>query len=214
MKKYRFLPKRSLIRTSVLLLAVLFLGVMSLTAAFAYQSQKNEFHNQLRELGKAMKGQVQLHAVEIAEASAVLDRKEAPAAEAFKMLKAQLVAMSAEDLVISNAYLMLPEVREDGGKRALVNLQGNMDTEAMQPGSVYEMSAVFEDAFNKAMKEGFALTVPYADSEGEWVSYLSRSRTPKARRSPCSASISTTMTSSRACPGCCGRIFWPGEDSP
>lgn len=173
MKKYRFLPKRSLIQTSVLLLAVLLIGVMSLTAAFAYQSQKNEFHNQLRELGKAMHGQVQLNAGKIAEASAVLNRKEAATTEAFKVLKAQLVAMSAEDLVISNAYLMLPEALEAGGKRTLVNLQGNTDGDAMQPGSVYEMSDVFENAFKQAMKDGYALTVPYTDSEGEWVSYLS-----------------------------------------
>ncbi|WP_052675967.1 methyl-accepting chemotaxis protein [Paenibacillus sp. IHBB 10380] len=172
---------KSLILTSNLLLAIVFIGIISLNVVFSYQGQKKAYEEQFYGYGTVLKRQIETNLSLIQEASQIVVNKQSPTADAFVLLRNQLFAMTDSDVNIPSVYLMLPDKVERDGKKFLVNLQTEIDIETTLPGTEYEMNATFETALDRAIKDDFTITPSYTDVEGTWVTYVSSIKDDKGK---------------------------------
>lgn len=174
MNPKKTLKSKSLVLTSNLLLAVIFIGIIGLNVTLSYQEQKEVYEEQFRGYGAVLDRQLQTNLNLVEETSQILVNKHLPAAEAFDRLESQLFAMTDSNVNIYNAYLMLPDKIERDGQKFLVNLQTDTDMESTLPGTEYEMIPIFETALDRIIKdESAVITSSYTDIEGTWVTYLS-----------------------------------------
>ncbi|WP_458632226.1 methyl-accepting chemotaxis protein [Paenibacillus sp. CMAA1364] len=167
------LRSKSLIVTSNLILAVVFIGIISLIVIFSYQGQKEVYQEQFFGYGTVLKRQMETSVSLIKEASEIVSNKATPTGDVFNQLRDQLFVMSDSDVNIPGVYLMLPDKVERDGEKYLVNIQTNVDEVFTLPGTEYKMNNIFEATLNQVMKGDFAITPSYTDAEGTWVTYLS-----------------------------------------
>ncbi|WP_212983637.1 methyl-accepting chemotaxis protein [Paenibacillus cineris] len=172
MKSKKIFRFRSLMALSTLLLAVLFVVVISAQTWISYNEQKSLFQERFEGLGSVLESQLDTNISQVKQIAKAVANHEPTDTEPFQVIRSQLKAMVSKDQGIGNAYILTTEKMERNGNRAVMNLQGP-DDQMLQPGTEYVMPAYFEHAFDQTIKEGSAVTVPYDDELGTWVTYLS-----------------------------------------
>ncbi|WP_179281047.1 methyl-accepting chemotaxis protein [Paenibacillus sp. XY044] len=172
MKSKKIFRFRSLMALSTLLLAVLFVVVISAQTWISYTEQKSLFKERFMGLGSVLETQLDTNLSQVKQIAQAVAKHEPSDTEPFQVIRRQLKAMLDNGQGIGNAYILTTGKMERNGSRAVINLQGP-DDQKLQPGSEYQMPAYFENAFDQTLKEGSAVTVPYDDDLGTWVTYLS-----------------------------------------
>lgn len=150
---------------STLLLAVLFVVVISAQTWISYNEQKSLFQERFMGLGSVLESQLDTNISQVKQITQAVANHGPTDTEPFQVIRRQLKAMVSKDQGIGNAYILATEKMERNGNRAVINLQGP-DDQMLQPGTEYVMPAYFEHAFDQTLKEGSAVTVPYDDELG------------------------------------------------
>ncbi|MFX3636454.1 MAG: methyl-accepting chemotaxis protein [Candidatus Pristimantibacillus sp.] len=167
------LKNKSLALTSSVVLAFLFIIMISVTGWISYQSQKGSYTEDMERATRTFGVQTQANSDIIAAAQAELAAGKTTNSAIFHILKNQLNAMNTNEMV-TNTYLFAADMTEKDGKSYLEIFQGNnsMDEMGFKPGSPYELPATFIEGYDIVLKEGFAQLDPYSDEFGSWVTYL------------------------------------------
>ncbi|WP_205127043.1 methyl-accepting chemotaxis protein [Paenibacillus ginsengarvi] len=136
----------------------------------SHLESRREYHDQFENLGKSFAVQMQANSDLVVTAYDRLKNNKGSDDSSFKIMQRQLEAM-VQGSAIRNAYLFMPE--RSGGNE-LVTMQSSLELagEGLTPGAVYKMESYFLTGYEQAMKDGAALTEPFVDTIGEWISYL------------------------------------------
>jgi len=170
----RFFKSRSLTVTSSLVLSFLFLIMIGTIIVLSYFQQRQSYYEQFNMYGTSFEAQVNVNHDLIETSASKIARQEGSSDNAFTILKRQLNAMVGGSSV-TNAYLLAPEKIERDGKSYLVNIQANSELDAVgwQPGSEYLLPPSFQESLTQAIQTGSAITEPFKDEVGEWITYIS-----------------------------------------
>ncbi|MFD0714083.1 methyl-accepting chemotaxis protein [Paenibacillus sp. GCM10027626] len=168
-----FFKSRSLILTSSIVISVLFVVMIGLLSMMSYKQQREAYLDEFQQYGTILGAQVTANEDLVTTVRSKIAANEGNQDIAFSILKRQLNAM-VDGLAIANAYVFSPEKVEEDGKSYLINYQENQTlTDAgFHAGDKYELSPTFLAGYEKAIKDGHAITEPFTDSVGEWITYL------------------------------------------
>lgn len=170
--KVRFPKFKSLVAASTLLLAIVIAVIITLITTISYQNEKKQYNEEYFNIGKVLQAQLQANPILIENAVQLVKTNHSEG-DYYSILQELLLAMTNTDQELSNAYLQVPEVKEQDGKRYLVNMASDNNNPATAPGTLYEMPAAFEKTVQQALQKDSALTAPYKDSLGNWITFIS-----------------------------------------
>lgn len=88
-----------------------------------------------------------------------------------------------QENLAANSYLMFPEVQTSGEKKSLKMIIANqaLYKSGLTPGSDYELSAEYLQAYKDLEEKGLGVTKPYSDQLGTWVTILSPLKNDKGK---------------------------------
>ncbi|REK71747.1 methyl-accepting chemotaxis protein [Paenibacillus paeoniae] len=166
---------RSLVVTSSLVLAMILLVLINAMQWLSYNSQKAAFMEEIENLGVTLGYQLEFEYDHVTVGHDELQQNGTSESASFSILKNKFDAMVRNDRV-ANAYIYMPEIKEEGEQRFVTMLQGNQEltNSGIGPGSTYPLSGSFEEAFRKALAQESAWTDVYEDDNGEWMTYIKR----------------------------------------
>ncbi|MBB6679000.1 methyl-accepting chemotaxis protein [Cohnella lubricantis] len=168
----RFYRNRSLILTSSVIISILFVVVVGSLVTISYRTQKSTETEQMQAIGSTLASQMNANSALINNASMFLSTNKTGDA-VFTTLR-RLFDGIVTDPDIMNSYIMLPDIATTDGKSYLKTLQtdSGLAKAGVVPGSDYEMSAVFQQTYTEAINNGYAMSDPYSDDYGTWITYL------------------------------------------
>ncbi len=169
----KFLRNRSLVFTSSTLIAIILLALIVGMSILNFKQSQSDYYREIQQVGQALASQIQLHNKEVATTLGQLKATERPTSQELTDLKNQLDAMVGT-ASIANAYMFPTDITERDGKQFLKELQANQALHDMEmvPGVEYEIPSVVQGAYAQLFQQGTALTEPYTDTAGTWVTYL------------------------------------------
>ncbi|GGJ24224.1 methyl-accepting chemotaxis protein [Paenibacillus hunanensis] len=169
----RYLRNRSLVFTSSALIAIILLALIVGMSILNFKQSQKAYYEEIQQVGQALSSQLQLSHSEIQQSLQQLQASDRPTSQELNNLKQQLDAMVGT-ASIANAYMFPTDITERDGKQYLKELQANQALHDMEmvPGVEYEIPSIVQGAYAQLFQQGTALTEPYKDSAGTWVTYL------------------------------------------
>ncbi|MEW4371627.1 methyl-accepting chemotaxis protein [Paenibacillus kandeliae] len=169
----KYFRNRSLVFTSSTLIAIILLALIVGMSLLNYKQSQTAYDEEIRQVGQAFSSQLQLSSSEMQQGLQQLQASDQPSSQQLTDLKRQLDAMVGTASV-TNAYIFSTDITERDGKQILKELQANQALHDMQmlPGAEYEIPTDVQGAYTQVFQQGTALTEPYTDSAGTWVTYL------------------------------------------
>lgn len=168
------LKNKSLALTSSVVLAFLFIIIISVTGWISYQAQKSAYMEDMERATRTFSVQTQANSDIILAAQGELAAgKSSSNSSLFRILKDQLNAMNTNEMV-ANTYLLEVNKTEKDGKSYLEVFQGNHSMEEMgfAPGIPLELPSAFINGYEIVLQKGFVQLEPYSDEFGKWTTYL------------------------------------------
>jgi methyl-accepting chemotaxis protein len=170
----RYFRNRSLVVTSSVLIACILLILIVAMSYMNFRQSQQAYYEEINQVGKALSNQLQVNHGQVEQANQQLSASAKPSSPELTALKEQLDAMTGV-ASIANAYIFQSTMKEQDGKQILTGVQVNQalyDLD-MVPGVKYEIPALVQNTYKLVLQQGTALTEPYTDSAGTWVTYLS-----------------------------------------
>lgn len=169
----KFFRTKSLVLTGSILLSILFMIVIGVLTVLFHNQQRQSYLDQFEQIGFSFAMQMKANEDLVTTANEKLTNGEGAQDTAFAILKRQLEAM-VEGSSIANAYVFVPEQAAADGQSHLNVLQTNqaLTDSGLSPGTGYIPSNTFLTGYEKALSDGWAITEPFEDEIGHWISYL------------------------------------------
>lgn len=166
------LKDKSLTLTSSVVLAIIFIMIISITQLSSYKSQKTAYLEDMERTARTFGVQTQSNLQMITSIHKQLLEEKTASAD-LGLLKLQFNAMTTNEL-IANSYAFMPELIEKDGKTYLNIMQAsdNLYEAGYTPGKLYELSPEYIAGYEKVLTEGFTQLEPYTDDIGTWVTFL------------------------------------------
>ncbi|MFD0590460.1 methyl-accepting chemotaxis protein [Paenibacillus sp. GCM10027627] len=164
---------RSLVVTSSLVLTVLLIVMIAANQFMSYHSQKKALMDEINHIGETLGYQLEYEDDLVSAAHEEMIVSGTSLSTPFGVLKQKFDGM-VRNALVTNAYIYMPEVKEEDGKRIITMLQSNqelVDTD-LGPGGTYAMNATFDKAIQSALEKKEVWTSIYSDSYGQWISYV------------------------------------------
>ncbi|WP_409341864.1 methyl-accepting chemotaxis protein [Paenibacillus sp. MBLB4367] len=175
---------RSLVFKSSVFLGIMIVLLSSVLVTISIVREKNMYYDYLRQLEAALHAQLELgvDTLEAAKGSMNLKPDQFMANQSNIRLAEQLEAMTKDDL-ITNSYVMTPDITAKDGKSYLKMMLTNksLDAQGLGPLKDYELPATFQAAYEEAQKSGVGMTEEYEDMGGTWISLLSTIKNEKGQ---------------------------------
>ncbi len=172
------LKNKSLVVTSSIVLSLLFVIVIGIIETISYTSLKKGAISEISQIGKTLSYQMEAgEPLLIAAHELVAKGEKGENNETMQFLKLQLDQM-VKNKIVTNAYVYMPEIREEDGKEIIVAMQTNdaLAQAGLGPGDQYEMGEEFSKTYHEALDSGSATSPVVRDEYGVWMSYLTSIR--------------------------------------
>lgn len=169
----KWMRKKSLVFSSSLVLAIIFVILIVLMNSLSYYAQRQAVFKEFTTIGDKLHKQALANASLIAAAGEALKTGQTPPESDMEILKRLLNAMTEDDF-LANAYYLSSDYTEleDQAEIKLLQISESMETLGMSAGSNYIAHADFFEAYQKALNNHAGLTDMYVDEYGEWIAYL------------------------------------------
>ncbi|NIK79485.1 methyl-accepting chemotaxis protein [Paenibacillus castaneae] len=176
------MKNKSLVVTSSIVLALLLVVLIGVTEYLSYYSQKKNYLDEIERIGETLSYQMEAEHNLITFGYNEITAGNDTHNETFDLLKLQLDSMIRND-IINNAYVFMPEVIEQDGKKFLKVMQSNEElfSKGLVPGEKYELSPEYETAAAEALEKGSAVTDVIEDDYGQLISYLNQIKDPNGK---------------------------------
>lgn len=164
---------RSLVVASSIVLALLLIVVIGVTETLSYNSQKNAFTQEINRTGETLGAQMEASYFLLGRGYEEIKAGGDTEGDVFQQLKQLLDTMIKNELV-ANAYIYMPEVTEQDGKKIATVMQSNdaLHAAGFAPGDTYEIPEILQPTFTEASADGFAVSKVYEDQIGQWVTLM------------------------------------------
>ncbi|WP_442602674.1 methyl-accepting chemotaxis protein [Paenibacillus sp. KN14-4R] len=180
------MKKRSLVVKAIIVMCLLFLLLESALTTISYYRSIDEQEKQMLDMEWTLHNLLTSESDTIENVKKLLKAGTTNSLQAdpnVKLLQGQLDSMK-NNKQIHYSYLLMPEVEIKGDKKSTRLILANKElyNSNTSPGSVSEEEGVFAEAIDRMGKEGYALSKPYTDEDGKWVSVLSEIKNDKGEK--------------------------------
>lgn len=157
------------------MLAAILIVLIGAMQWLSYNSQKSAIAKEIQTLGETLGYQIDFEYALVTSGHNEWVQTRTSASSAFSVLRNKFDAMVRSKLV-ANAYVYMPETSEENEQHIAIMLQSNeeLTSKGLGPGGQYKMPPEFDEAYHKALTQGFAWTNIYEDDHGQWVTYVKR----------------------------------------
>jgi methyl-accepting chemotaxis protein len=172
------LNNKSLVLTSSIVLAVLFVIVIGIIETISYSSLKKGAISEITQVGETLSYQMEAGEALLVAAHDIVSRGETGETDStMQYFKLQLDQM-VKNKMVTNAYVYMPEILNENGAKVIVAMQTNeaLASSGLGPGDKYEMNESFAQTFQDTIDKGSALSSIVRDEYGVWISYLTSIR--------------------------------------
>lgn len=175
---------RSLVFKSSVFLAIMIVALSTIFVWVSTTREKDKYYDYMEQLQTALHAQIDLGTDTLEAAKGKLDQQPAQFMEdqSNRWIAEQLEAMTKNDM-ISNSYIMAPEVYTKDGKPHLKMLYVNkaLEQSGVGPLSDYELPPIFQKAYEEALKDGIGISEEFEDLGDTWVSMVSPIKNDKGQ---------------------------------
>lgn len=172
---------KSSISVKLALIMIAVVIVLSATLIFVSSSQiQSVYKQQLESIGSIIRDSMQQKYLEIKTYIQLAENTQAMGqTTAGRQLQEDLESYISENK-IKNVYLLYPELIEEGENGSLrwMALSQNLLYEGLLPNDLYPLSPQFKHAIDQLQTKTIAITDPYINDLGAWVSILSPIQDP------------------------------------
>ena len=171
---FKWLKRKGLVFSSSLILSLLLMTIVSVLNGISYSNQKQAVYREFEQIGNKLRDQAQANVAVIETAASAVEAGQTLPEYEMGVLKKLLDAMTDTDLLTNSYYFNTASSTDQEGKTYFQLLQGSESLIAMNllPGSPYEASEIFVDAFEKSKQGRSGLTPSYSDRHGDWIAYM------------------------------------------
>ncbi|MFC5407276.1 methyl-accepting chemotaxis protein [Cohnella soli] len=169
----RWMKRQSLIVSCSIVLSILLVAIISIISAIMYNSTHSEVYRKFTNVGNKLTDVAQANVNLVEKTAPVMAAGQQPPEEQMSILK-RLLSGTTDDYLVTNAYYLLSEFRQEGEKNYFKYLQTSesMKKLDMMAGTEYEDHGSFSQVYKEALQGKAGLTDVFKDDYGYWLTFL------------------------------------------
>jgi len=176
----KFIRDKSLIMTTSVVTAVLLIGVNLINAWLNSNELKNAYWSEMERMNATISSFIAVDHESVQAARDQFDLGRVTNSETFELFKRRLDVLAEHELV-TNTYVYTPNMITIKDIKHAIVLQSSdgLAYENIVPGTKYELNPAVVSTFEKALAEGNAVSEPYTNALGTWITYYTVIKNPQ-----------------------------------
>jgi len=176
----KFIRDKSLIMTTSVVTAVLLIGVNLINAWLNSNELKNAYWSEMERMNATISSFIAVDHESVQAARDQFDLGRVTNSETFELFKRRLDVLAEHELV-TNTYVYTPNMITIKDIKHAIVLQSSdgLAYENIVPGTKYMLNPAVAATFEKALTEGKAVSEPYKNTMGTWITYYTVIKNPQ-----------------------------------